>query len=512
MPITFPPVATKDVSDDPLIIEAKVKGYWVRRVFVYKGAAVQVMFEHYFDNLSPAIKARLTPTHIELVSFSSEQLILIKKVELGGKFKEGDLFRKTMLKFTVVRASSPYNIILGKMGMRELRDVSFTTVKHDEKIGVMKLKEVEESGEEKVLVNPTFLEQTVTTDTQLSAKCQGRVLGSEKSRAVIKEVEEWVKAEIVRQVKYPTWISNPVLVKKVDDTWRMSIDFKNLNSACPKDYYPFLEIDLKVEAGTYCYTKMPFGLKNAWATYQRLVDSAFQEQLDRNLDAYIDDMVIKSKTKQGMMMDIVEIFDNLRKINMKLNPKKCSFGIREGKLLGYMVTSEGIRANPKKTKAVADMQALKTLKDMHKRRPGSGSKREADTNPVYYEALLVDLRIAHKIKVWALKVKVDSKLVACQMNGEFLARSDGMAKYLTKAKEHETLFKRFSIENIPRNQNHMADVPSKLASVAFNHLTKEIVVEVLNAKSVDTQEVNTIVEEEDDNWMTPIINFLEWGI
>ncbi|GKA97855.1 hypothetical protein Tco_0825749 [Tanacetum coccineum] len=82
--------------------------------------------------------------------------------------------------------------------------------------------------------------------TQVAQK--RRVLGSKKSKAVDKEVEEWVKAGIIRPVRYPTWISNPVLVKKVYDTWRMCIDFKNVNSACPKDYYPLPEIDLKIKA------------------------------------------------------------------------------------------------------------------------------------------------------------------------------------------------------------------------------------------------------------------------
>nr|GEW82750.1 reverse transcriptase domain-containing protein [Tanacetum cinerariifolium] len=91
---------------------------------------------------------------------------------------------------------------------------------------------------------------------------------------------------------------------------------------------------------------------------------AFQTQLGRNLEAYVDDIVIKSRTEKDMIMDVMEMFDNLKKINMKLNPKKCSFGVKEGKLLGYMVTSEGIRSNPKKTKAVADMQSPKTLKEM----------------------------------------------------------------------------------------------------------------------------------------------------
>ncbi|GJX43817.1 reverse transcriptase domain-containing protein [Tanacetum coccineum] len=133
-------------------------------------------------------------------------------------------------------------------------------------------------------------------------------------------------------------------------------------------------------------------------------------------------------------------------------------------------------------------------------------------NEAEYEALLAGLKIAHKMKVQELKAKVDSKLVACQLNGEFVANSEGMAKYLAKAKEQVALFKKFSIKNIPRNLNQKADVLSKLASIAFNHLTKEILVEVLNTKSVDMEEIAAIVEEEEDNWITPIIKCLEEGV
>ncbi|GJV32012.1 reverse transcriptase domain-containing protein [Tanacetum coccineum] len=119
-----------------------------------------------------------------------------------------------------------------------------------------------------------------------------------------------------------------------------------------------------IDQGTYYYTKMPFGLKNAGDTYQRLIDSIFQSHIERNLEAYVDDMVIKSNDEKMLLVDMAETFDNLRKINMKLNPKKYSFGVEEGKFLGYMVTSEGIRANPKKTKILADLQLPRTLKEM----------------------------------------------------------------------------------------------------------------------------------------------------
>nr|GEX86879.1 reverse transcriptase domain-containing protein [Tanacetum cinerariifolium] len=109
---------------------------------------------------------------------------------------------------------------------------------------------------------------------------------------------------------------------------------------------------------------MLFKMKNAGETYQRLGDSTFQSQIGRNLEAYMDNIVIKSKDEKMLLADIAETFDNLKKINMKLNPKKCSFGVKEGNFLGYMVTSKGFRANPKKTKDLADLQSPRTLKEM----------------------------------------------------------------------------------------------------------------------------------------------------
>nr|GFD49691.1 reverse transcriptase domain-containing protein [Tanacetum cinerariifolium] len=102
----------------------------------------------------------------------------------------------------------------------------------------------------------------------------------------------------------------------------------------------------------FCYTKMPFGLKNARAKYQRLADTIFEGQMGKKLEAYVDDMVIKSKTKPEMIKDIDERLLTLKMVNMKINPQKCSSGMGEGKFLGYTVTFEGIRANPDKAKAV----------------------------------------------------------------------------------------------------------------------------------------------------------------
>ncbi|GKB73705.1 reverse transcriptase domain-containing protein [Tanacetum coccineum] len=189
------------------------------------------------------------------------------------------------------------------------------------------------------------------------------------------------------------------MVKKHDGSWRMCVDFINLNKACPPDCYPLPEINWKIESlcgypfkclldaykgyhyiqmaesdeekmafhtsqGVYCYTKMPFSLKNAGATYQRLVDRAFDNHVGRNMEVYVDDLVIKSHTEADMLRDIGETFRTLQKINMKLNPKKCTFGAVEGVFLGYTITSEGIKPCPNKTEAVLQLPSPRTIKEV----------------------------------------------------------------------------------------------------------------------------------------------------
>ncbi|KAL0311122.1 UNVERIFIED_CONTAM: Retrovirus-related Pol polyprotein from transposon gypsy [Sesamum angustifolium] len=109
------------------------------------------------------------------------------------------------------------------------------------------------------------------------------------------------------------------------------------------------------DQGVFCYNVMPFGLKNAGATYQRLVNHMFQNQIGRNMEVYIDDMLVKSAKEQDHIRDLKECFQILTTFSMKLNPAKCTFGVRGGRFLGYMISERGIEANPKKINAIIDM-------------------------------------------------------------------------------------------------------------------------------------------------------------
>lgn len=97
---------------------------------------------------------------------------------------------------------------------------------------------------------------------------------------------------------------------------------------------------------------MPFGLKNVGSTYQRLINKLFAKQLGQNVEAYIDDMIVRSEMDEEYLTDLKETVESLRIYKMKLNPKKCTFGVRAGKYLGFMVLQRGIEANPDKVKAV----------------------------------------------------------------------------------------------------------------------------------------------------------------
>jgi hypothetical protein len=116
----------------------------------------------------------------------------------------------------------------------------------------------------------------------------------------------------------------------------------------------------------YYYVTMPFGLKNAGATYQRTMQRCLQEQIGQNVHAYMDDVVVKTKQSGTLLDDLKETFTNLRCYRMKLNPKKCNFGVPAGQLLGYIISQRGIEANPLKIKATEALEPPTELRDVQK--------------------------------------------------------------------------------------------------------------------------------------------------
>ena len=179
------------------------------------------------------------------------------------------------------------------------------------------------------------------------------------------------------------------------------MDFTNLNKACPKDPFPMPRIDQLVDAtaghpqmsfldafqgyhqiplaledqektafmtptGNYHYKVMPFSLKNAGSTYQKMMTRMFEPQLGKNIEIYVDDMVVKSKVVSKHLGDLDNIFDVLRRNKLRLNASKCSFDVGSGKFLGYIVTHRGIEVNPDQIKAINDLKPPRNAKEVQK--------------------------------------------------------------------------------------------------------------------------------------------------
>jgi hypothetical protein len=118
--------------------------------------------------------------------------------------------------------------------------------------------------------------------------------------------------------------------------------------------------------GVFCYQVMPFGLKNAGATYHRMMQNCLGRQIGQNIQVYIDDVVITTRKEESLISDLAETFDNLNRYKIKLNPTKCSFGVSVGQLLGFLVSARRIEANPKKIQAILTMGNPTKLHDVQK--------------------------------------------------------------------------------------------------------------------------------------------------
>jgi ribonuclease HI len=228
-----------------------------------------------------------------------------------------------------------------------------------------------------------------------------RCFDEEKRRAIGEEVHKLMATRFIKEVFHPEWLANPVLVKKKSGKWRMCVDYTGLNKACPKVPYPLPRIDQIVDStagcktlsfldaysgyhqikmkefdqlatsfitpfGMYCYTTMPFGLRNAGATYQRCMNHVFGEHVGRTVEAYVNDIVVKTRKASDLLSDLEVTFRYLKAKSVKLNPEKCVFGVPRGMLLGFIVSERGIEANPEKIAAITDMGPIKDLKGVQR--------------------------------------------------------------------------------------------------------------------------------------------------
>nr|AAQ56290.1 putative gag-pol precursor [Oryza sativa Japonica Group] len=325
-----------------------------------------------------------------------------------------------------------------------------------------------------------------------------RIFAPYRKQAIREELDKLLKAGFIREVLHPEWLANPVMVWKANGKWRMCVDFTDLNKACPKDHFPLPRIDQLVDSTAGCEL---LSFLDAYSGYHQIsmakedeektafitpFGGALSNQLGNNVEAYVDDIVVKTKTSDSLIDDLRETFDNLRRYRLMLNPEKCTFGVPSGKLLDFLVSGRGIEATPEKIKAIENMKSPTRLKEVQKltgcmaalsrldnqiknetwtmafdgalNSQGAGAgfiltspfgdqfnhaihlNFRATNNTAEYEGLLAGIRAAATLRVRRLIVKGDSELVTNQVHKDYKCSSPELAKYLAEVRKLEKRF------------------------------------------------------------------------
>ena len=226
-----------------------------------------------------------------------------------------------------------------------------------------------------------------------------RTFHLEVKAQITQEVKKLLSAGFIKPIQHPRWLSNIVSVKKKNGQIRCCVNFRNLNKACPKDEFPLPNMDLLIDSaaghamfsfidgfssynqifmspedaektafrtpiGNFYYTVMPYGLKNARATYQRTMTAMFHDMMHREIEDYVDDIVVKSKTRKDHFGILKKVFERCRLYKLKMNPLKCAFGVSAGKFLGFLVHQCGIDVDPTRASAIATMKPPTTHKEL----------------------------------------------------------------------------------------------------------------------------------------------------
>nr|GEW48576.1 reverse transcriptase domain-containing protein [Tanacetum cinerariifolium] len=499
------PEYKEEGTEGPMIIEAEIGGHCIHRMYVDGGSDLEILYEHCFNRHHPKIKNQLVPATTPLIGFSGEIICPIGQIQLL------------------------YNEIIRRPGVRKLRavlSIAHGMLKLPIEGGVIALKSSMLVSLECALVfgpEETFpdtkpiLEERVKVEINLEYPEQAVMIGSTLTEGGHNklcgllyrnlDIFAWKLADMTG---VPRYIAEHCLNMQEGCSLvrqKKKGQGADRNQAIQEEVGKHMEAEIMMEVHYHDWLSNPV---------MRLVDKVFHKQIRRNLKVYMDDLVIKSRTKYKIVRDIEKTFKTLREINMKLNPKKCTFGVEEWMFLGYKVNTKGLKVCPDKVDAVLSLHpqteeafkqmkqliaelpmltapmekeelivylasakemiladsiverpkedSLDTLMEVEEELPepwilfmngssctdGSGAgliltipegieftyvlrfRFDAINSEAEYEALIVGLRIAEQMGVKNLQANVDSRLVDNQVNGTYVTKEVDMIRYLEK--------------------------------------------------------------------------------
>nr|GEV97194.1 reverse transcriptase domain-containing protein [Tanacetum cinerariifolium] len=354
--IAFPKLAASNGTEEPLIIEAEMGGHIIHRMYIDGSSSMEILYEHCFKRLRPEIKSQMFPATTSLTGFSGETIWPLGQLRLLVTIGDATHSTRAWMNFMVVKSMSSYNGIIGRSGLKSIQAVPSTVQ------GMLKFP---------VEGGIATIHSTILIPAECASVTTSPVIPrEEKSRPA--------NFTVALHLDFPD--QEVVIGGSLSDkghTALCSVLKKNLDIFAwqPSDMTgvprSVAEHRLNIREGIAIPCRRSIERWNrsvdtpssaSWTPIKATIK--YNCQVGRNIEVYVDDLVVKSHTEDEMVRDIEETFRTLCKVNMNLNPKKCSFRLAEGVFLGYVITPEGIKPCPDKTTAVRQLPSPRTVKEV----------------------------------------------------------------------------------------------------------------------------------------------------
>nr|GEU30998.1 reverse transcriptase domain-containing protein [Tanacetum cinerariifolium] len=370
--IAFPQLEASNGTEGPLVIEAEMGGHTIHRMYIDGGSSMEILYEQCFNRLWPEIKSQMVPATTSLTGFSGETIWPLGQLRLLVTIGDATQSTKAWMNFMVVKSMSPYNGIIRRPGLKAIQAVPSTD--H----GMLKFS---------VEGGIASIRSTILIPNECASVTTSSVIPREEracpTNFIVALHLDFPDQEVViggsLSDKGRTELCS-VLKKNLDIfTWQSSV-MNGVSRSVAEHRLSIWEGYSPVRQKKM--GQAPERARAIQAKVQKLVDARIMREVhyhgyliqswiaipcQRSIGRWnrsVDDLVVKSYTEAETMRDIEETFRTLRKVNMKLNPKKCSFGLAEGVFLGYVITPEVIKPCPDKTGAVLQLPSPQTIKEV----------------------------------------------------------------------------------------------------------------------------------------------------
>ncbi|GFZ18422.1 hypothetical protein Acr_27g0001610 [Actinidia rufa] len=392
--------------DDALVVSAVIANFNVQRILIDTGSSADILFISAFEKIKIRLD-KLHPFHTPLIGFGGNMTHPLGWINLPITLGTEQHQTTVWQNFIVVDYPSPYNAILGRPTLGGIKAITSTyhlkmkfptltrigEVKGDQKMAGDDTRILRDEIEHLILEDPRDTENTKPLEEVVPISIHpnypdrqvmiGIELTNELRIALIdflqknSDVFAWsqrdvpgIDPKVAMHKMFTKPEYSPVRQKRrkfAPERLKVIEDeiSKLIRANVIKMYPPDVEkTSFIMERGLYCYKVMPFGLKNAGATYQRLVNKMFNAQIGKTMEVYIDDMLVKSLQAHNHIAHLEEAFNILRRHRMMLNPSKCIFGVSSGKFLGFLVTKRGIEVNPDQIQALIAMRSPRNIREV----------------------------------------------------------------------------------------------------------------------------------------------------